>query len=160
MDLISGYLGLVSFHFYYPITLAYVTSRVLRPPWGRGIRCRLRQPLLGQVFEIWLIFRYRHASSSGSRLFDVWVWFSCVRIIGIASLTMIDLVSPDFWLIVPLIPLGHIPFHLEVHGSSWTCVIIIAYWMLTETWIWSLPYHDSLVEPPESHPARPTFLGT
>ena len=50
--LIIGYLSLVSFHFYYPITLAYVTSRVLRPPWGHGIRCRLWQPLLGQVFEI------------------------------------------------------------------------------------------------------------
>ena len=69
--LIIGYLSLVSFHFYYPITLAYVTSRVLRPPWGHGIRCRLWQPLLGQVFEIWLMFGYRHASSSGSCLFDV-----------------------------------------------------------------------------------------
>ena len=49
--LIIGYLGLVSFHFYYPITLAYVTSRVLRPPWGRGIRCRLWQSLLGQVMR-------------------------------------------------------------------------------------------------------------
>ena len=60
-----GYLGLVSLHFYYLITLAYVTSCVLRPPWGHGIRCHLRQPLLEQVFEIWLIFRYCHASSSG-----------------------------------------------------------------------------------------------
>ena len=68
--LIIGYLSLVFFRFYHPITLAYVTSRVLRPPWGHGIRCRLQQPLLGQVIEIWLIFRYRHASSSGSRLFD------------------------------------------------------------------------------------------
>ena len=68
--LIIGYLSLVFFRFYHPITLAYVTSRVLRLPWGHGIRCRLRQPLLGQVIEIWLIFRYRHASSSGSRLFD------------------------------------------------------------------------------------------
>ena len=69
--LIIGYLSLVFFRFYHPITLAYVTSRVLRPPWGHGIRCHLQQPLLGQVFEIWLIFRYCHASSSGSRLFDV-----------------------------------------------------------------------------------------
>ena len=45
--LIMGYLSLVFFHFYHPITLAYVTSRVLRPPWGHGIRCRLRHPLLG-----------------------------------------------------------------------------------------------------------------
>ena len=66
--LIIGYLSLVFFHFYHPITLAYVTSRVLRPPWGHGIRCRLRQPLLGQVIEIWLIFRYCHAFSSGSWL--------------------------------------------------------------------------------------------
>ena len=65
-----GYLGLVSLHFYHPITLAYVTSRVLRPPWGYGIRCHLWQPLLGQVFEIWLLFRYYHASSSGRRLSD------------------------------------------------------------------------------------------
>ena len=75
--LIIGYLSLVSFHFYCLITLAYVTSRVLRPPWGHGIRCRLWQPLLGQVFEIWLIFRYHHTSSSRRRLFDVWTRFSC-----------------------------------------------------------------------------------
>ena len=43
---IIGYLGLVSLHFYYLITLAYVTSRVLRPLWGYGIRSRLKQPLL------------------------------------------------------------------------------------------------------------------
>ena len=35
--LIIGYLGLVSLHFYHLITLAYVTSRVLRPPWGHDI---------------------------------------------------------------------------------------------------------------------------
>ena len=35
--LIIGYLGLVSFHFYHLITLAYVTSRVLRPPWRHDI---------------------------------------------------------------------------------------------------------------------------
>ena len=68
---IIGYLGLVSFHFYHPITLTYVMSRVLRPPWGHGIRCRLRQPPLGQVFEIWSIFGCYHASSSRRRFFDV-----------------------------------------------------------------------------------------
>ena len=35
--LIIGYLGLVSFHFYHPITLAFVTSWVLRPHWGHDI---------------------------------------------------------------------------------------------------------------------------
>ena len=35
MGIISlGYLSLVSFRFSHPITLAYVTSRVWRPPWG------------------------------------------------------------------------------------------------------------------------------
>ena len=73
---IIGYLGLVSLHFYHPITLAYITSYVFRPPWGHGIKCRFLQPLLGQVFEIWSMFRYRHASSSGRRLFDVWIRFN------------------------------------------------------------------------------------
>ena len=35
--LIIGYLGLVSLHSYHPITLAFVTSWVLRPPWGHNI---------------------------------------------------------------------------------------------------------------------------
>ena len=35
--LIIGYLGLVSLHFYHPIALAFVTSWVLRPPWGHDI---------------------------------------------------------------------------------------------------------------------------
>ena len=48
--LIIGYLSLVSFYFFHPITLAYVTSRVLRPPWGHEIRRYLWQSSLGQVF--------------------------------------------------------------------------------------------------------------
>ena len=35
--LIIGYLGLVFLHFYHPITLAFVTSWVLRAPWGHDI---------------------------------------------------------------------------------------------------------------------------
>ena len=35
MGIISlGFLSLVSFHFFHFITLAYVTSRIWRPPWG------------------------------------------------------------------------------------------------------------------------------
>ena len=56
--LIIGYLSLVSLRFYHPITLAYITSRVLRPPWGHGIRYRLLWLLCGQVFEIRLTSRY------------------------------------------------------------------------------------------------------
>ena len=44
---IIGYLCLVSLHFYYLITLAYITSCVLRPLWGYSIRRCLRQPLVG-----------------------------------------------------------------------------------------------------------------
>ena len=102
--LIIGYLGLVSFHFCYLITSAYVTSRVLRPPWGRGIRYRLRQPLLGQVFVIWLTFRYHHVSYSGSRL-----W--CVGLIQLCSDYRDREFDDDwlgvtwfFWRIVPLVP--------------------------------------------------------
>ena len=43
--LIIGYLGRVSLHFYYPISLTFIMSCVLRPLWDHGIRCRLRQPL-------------------------------------------------------------------------------------------------------------------
>ena len=74
---IIWYLGLIFLHFYYHMTLAYITSHVLRQSWGHGIRCHLRQSLLGQVFEIWLIFEYHHASSSGRCLCDVWTRFSC-----------------------------------------------------------------------------------
>ena len=59
MGLIISYLSLVSLHFFLSITLAYVTSRVLRPPWGHEIKCYLWQPLLRLVFGIWLIYRHR-----------------------------------------------------------------------------------------------------
>ena len=52
--LIIGYLSLVSLHFFHPITLAYFTSRVLRPPWGHEIRHYLWQSSLGQTFVDWL----------------------------------------------------------------------------------------------------------
>ena len=69
--LIIGYLSLVFICFYHPITLAYVTSHVSRLPWGYGIKYRLLRLLFGQVFEIWLTFRYCHVSSSGRHLYDV-----------------------------------------------------------------------------------------
>ena len=75
-DLIIGYLSLVSLHFFHPITLAYVTSHVLRPPWGHEIRCYLWQPLLRLVFRIWLIYRRCFVSSSRRCFFDAWRWFS------------------------------------------------------------------------------------
>ena len=71
----------------------------------------------------------------------------CVRITRIVSLMMIDLVSPDFLTYHTFgATLEHIPFHLEVHGSSRTCAII-TYWMLIETWTWLFTLR-SLWDPP------------
>ena len=154
--LIIEYLGLVSFHFYYPITLAYVMSRVLRSSWGHGIRCRLRQPLLRQVFEIWLIFRYHHAFSSGRCLYDVWTWFNY----GYKWLRL------DIWwwmircsLIFSIyhtydVVLGHIFILVEIYRSSWSCMIISTYEMKHCL----LSYHDFLVEPFLGHSIRPTLF--
>ena len=76
IGLIIGYLSLVFLHFFHPITLAYVTSRVLRPRWGHDIRCYLWQPLLGPVFGIWLTYRCRPVSSFRICFFNAWRWFS------------------------------------------------------------------------------------
>ena len=60
MGLIIGYLSLVSLHFFHPFTIAYVTSRVLRPPWGHEIRRYLWQSSLGQVFVDWSKYSRYH----------------------------------------------------------------------------------------------------
>ena len=123
---IIGYLSLFSLHFYYPITLAYVTSRVLRPPWGHGIKCLLRQPLLGQVFKICLIFGYHHASSSKRRLFDVLTRFSCGY--GWPG-SCFWLRTTWYCLILSIyhkfdVILGHISFSDEIYRSSWSFMFI------------------------------------
>ena len=131
--LIIGYLGLVSLHFYYPITLAYVSSRVLRPPWGHGIRCHIWQPLLGQVFEIWLIFRYHYASSSRRRLFDFWIRFSCGY--GWLGLHIDDgLFEVIRFSDIPYTYaiLGHISLSIEICRSSWSHMILTTHGMHDE----------------------------
>ena len=60
--LIIGYLSLVSFHFFHPITLANVTSRVLRPPWGHDIMHCVLIALTWAISEI------------GRRTF--WLWWT------------------------------------------------------------------------------------
>ena len=53
---------------------------------------------------------------------------------GSCVLTMDGLASPIFFTYRPSVAtLGHIPFHLEVYGSSRACTIIITHWMLTKT---------------------------
>ena len=112
MGLIIGYLSLVSLHFFHPITLTYVTSRVLRPPWGHEIICYLWQPLLRLVFGIWLIYRCCHVSSSGKCFFDTWRWFGdgCGWLLHF----MFDIwCYPDFHSIVHQLSYwGIFPFHL------------------------------------------------
>ena len=109
MGLIIGYLSLVSLHFFHPITLAYVTSRVLRPPWGHEIRCYLWQPLLRLVFWIWLIYRRRSISSSMRCFFDAWRWSSvgCRRLLHFYGWYLM-LYGFSFYCASTII-LGHIP---------------------------------------------------
>ena len=120
---IIGYLGLVSLHFYYHITLAYITSHVLRAPWGHEIRCHIRQPLLGQVFEIWLIFRYHHASSYGRRLFDVWTWFR-YGWLGLHIWWWMIRCCLIVWSTIHLMPYWGIFFFqlrfIDLHGVTWS----------------------------------------
>ena len=47
----------------------------------------------------------------------------------------------------------------EIYGPSWSCMVIITYWMHTETLTCSLPYHNTSVEPLQIHLARPSFFG-
>ena len=47
-----GYLSLVSFRFFHPITLAYVTSRVWRPPWGHDFTHCAWQLTHGQYLRL------------------------------------------------------------------------------------------------------------
>ena len=63
--LIIGYLSLVSFRFFHPITLAYITSWVLRPPWGNDITHYILMALTWAIFEI------------GQRAFWLWWTKSC-----------------------------------------------------------------------------------
>ena len=82
-------------------------------------------------------------------LVDVWIsscfffWESPLWCVGLIQLCS-DYRDHAFWRWMVWYPrfltycasdatLGHIPFHLEVYGSSRTCTIIITHWMLTET---------------------------
>ena len=47
-----GSLSLVSFHFFHPITLAYVTSCVWRPPWGHYFTHCVWQLTRGQYWRL------------------------------------------------------------------------------------------------------------
>ena len=131
--LIIGYLGLFSLHFYHPITPAYVTSHVLKPPWGHRIRCRFRQPQLGQVFAIWSIFGYHHASSSGRRhlmfgpdsIVDLNDWDYTFDYGWFEVIQFSDL--PYTYAI-----LGHISLSIEIYKSSWSHMILTTHGMHDE----------------------------
>ena len=65
MGLIIGYLSLVSLRCFHPNTLAYVTSRVLRPPWGREIKRYPWQFSLGRAYVDWLKYSRYYVFSYG-----------------------------------------------------------------------------------------------
>ena len=155
--LIIGYLGLVFLHFYFFITLAYVTSRVLRPPWDHEIRCRLRQPLLGQVFGIWLIFRYHHVFSFGRRPFDFWIQFSCgYGWLGLHIWWWMIQCCLIFWSTIHLMPYwGIFLFRLrfiDLHGVAWSSSLVrcMLTWWSTVILSWS-PSGVSLGPLSEAH---------
>ena len=130
MGLIIGYLSLISFHFFHPITLPYITSRVLRPLWGHEIRCYLWQPLLRLVFGIWLIYR-RHPVSSSGRCFDAWRWFNdgCRRLFHLTDDIWCCLASIVHWISI----LGHIPL-----SFGWDEPLVEHF-----LWVWSFsPIRD------------------
>ena len=99
-------------------------SRVLRPLWGHGIRC-LRQPLLWQLFEIWLIFRSHHAFSFGRHLFDVWTQFNRgYGWLGLHIWWWMIRCCLIFWSTIHLMSYwGICPFQLRfinLHGVTWS----------------------------------------
>ena len=110
MGLIIGYLSLVSLHFFHPITLAYVTSRVLRPPWRHEIRRYLWQSSLRQAFVDWLKYSCYHVlfmeDTFGSIwslsyltywcLMDFWVWRQFIDDIGFILLSTSDIHTGAF----------------------------------------------------------------
>ena len=112
MGLIIGYLSLVSFHLFHLITLADITSLVLRPPWGHEIRCYLWQPLLRLVFGIWLTYRRHPVSSFGRCFFYAWRWFSdgCRRLLHLMDDIWRFLASHST--VYQLSYWGIFPFHL------------------------------------------------
>ena len=97
MGLIIGYLSLVSFRFFHPITLAYVTSLVLRPPWGHEIRRYLWQASLGRAYVDWLKYSHYYAFLYERYFWKHLVSLSCLVYrclldfwVGDSSLMMLD----------------------------------------------------------------------
>ena len=73
------------------------------------------------MFEIWLIFRYHHASSSKRHLFDVWTRFSCgYRWPGLHIWWWMIWCCSIFRSIMHLMPYwGIFPFWLRFLGHHW-----------------------------------------
>ena len=121
---IIGYLGLVSLHFYYLITLTYVTSRVLRPPWGHGIRCRPRHPYLDGCLRFGWYLDDIMLLLQG----DAALMFGFILVVGLDDW---DCMFDDWWFGVAWFfliyhpfnaILGHIPFRMrftDIHGVAY-----------------------------------------
>ena len=141
--LIIGYLSLVSLHFFHPITLAYVTSRVLRPPWDHEIRRYLWQSSLGQAFIDWLKYSRYYVLFYGRYfweafglslawhidvLMDFWVWRQFIEDIGFIFLPC---TKHPYWGIFPHFEVTLFLSDL-VRVSSETCFY---------SWDYHIPHH-------------------
>ena len=103
MGIISlGYLSLVFFRFFHPITLAYVTSCVLRPPWGHDFTYCAWQLIHGQYLR--LVGDYLSGHSRDGEHFS----FEHSHPIGFFTLGHTPLISDGF-LEVMWSMLGHTP---------------------------------------------------
>ena len=101
MGIISlGYLSLVSFRFFHPITLAYVTSCVLRPPWGHDFTYCAWQLIHGQYLR--LVGDYLSGHSRDGEHFS----FEHSHPIGFFTLGHTPLISDGFLEVIWSI-LGH-----------------------------------------------------
>ena len=146
MGLIIGYLSQVSLHFFHPITLAYVTSHVLRPPWGHEIRRYLWQFSLGQAFVDWLKYSRYYVFSYGRyfwkhllslllgilMLMDFWVWRQFIDDIGFIILSCI---RHPHW--------GIFPFFYKVPSCCWMVWLSLFTIIEMLDWFWQILYRTS-----------------
>ena len=113
--------------FLYIFILAYVTSRVLRPPWGHEIRRHLWQSSLEQAFADWLKYSHYYVFSYGRYFWkhlislawhiDVWWIFE----FGDSSLMMLD---SSFWLCIKYPHWDIFPPFSEVPSCCWMISIL------------------------------------
>ena len=148
-----------SFLLPYHLNLCYIPCfKTTLRPWDQ---MSSSTPLLGRVFEIWLIFGCHHASSLGGRCIDVWVHFSSG--FGWLGLHVWWLM---IWCCLIFSDLPPIQCHTraysvsdEIYRYSWSCLFISTYEVHTKTMTCLLSYHNLPMEPFLIHSVRLTLFG-